>query len=268
MSRIRFGFFPGNRRHAMTMSYDDGVVQDRRLIEIFNKNGIKGSFHLNSANLGKERNVAPEEVSTLYDGHEVSVHSLTHPYLENLPAQEVIHEILEDRKNLEALCGYPVYGMSYPFGTYSKELIEQLRMLGIVCSRTVKSTGRFNLPENFLEWNPTCHHRENIFEKFEKFRKTEGRMALLYIWGHAYELDQEIESNNWKMMEDFCAMAGNDPDIWYATNIEIYEYVTAMRSLRFSADRSMVYNPSATDVIIEVDKKPVTIPAGKTVNLS
>ena len=267
MKSIRFGFFPGNRRHALTMSYDDGVVQDRRLVEIFNKYGLRGSFHLNSSTLGKEKHILPEEVATLYAGHEVSCHSLTHPFLENLPPQEVIHEILEDRKNLEALCGYPVFGMSYPFGTYSAELEKQLSVLGIVCSRTVKSTGKFSLPENFLEWHPTCHHRENISEKFDKFKKTAGRMSLLYIWGHAYELDQEIENNNWAMIEEFCKKAGGDPEIWYATNIEIYEYVTAMRALRFSADRETVYNPSATDVIIEVDREPVTIPAGKTVKL-
>lgn len=265
--RVRFGFFPGGRRHALTMSYDDGVVQDRRLVEIFNRHGIKGTFHLNSANLGAQKHISADEVKALYAGHEVSVHSLTHPFLENIPAAEVVYEITEDRKNLEALCGYPVVGMSYPFGTYSSELLAQLKTLGIVCSRTVKSTNRFSLPENFLEWHPTCHHRENIAEKFEKFKKTEGRMSLLYIWGHAYELDQEIENNNWQMMEDFCAMAGGDPDIWYATNIEIYEYVTAMRGLRFSADRTVVYNPSATDVVIEVDKEPVTVPAGKTVRL-
>ena len=266
--KIRFGFFPGNKRLALTMSYDDGVVQDRRLVEIFNRHGIKGSFHLNSGNLGSEKFISPEEVATLYAGHEVSVHSLTHPFLENISPEEVVHEICEDRKNLESLCAYPVVGMSYPYGAFSARLKEQLRTLGIVCSRTVKSTNNFRLPEDFLEWNPTCHHRESIAEKFNKFKSRKTHMSLFYIWGHAYELDQEIENNNWQMMEDFCALAGNDPDIWYATNIEIYEYITAMRGLRFSADRTMVYNPSATDVIIEVDGEPVTVSAGKTVALA
>ena len=102
MKKVRFGFFPGNKRHALTMSYDDGVVQDRRLVEIFNKYGIKGTFHLNSSTLGKEKHISADEVATLYAGHEVSVHSVTHPHLENIPTAQIHYEILDDRAELEA----------------------------------------------------------------------------------------------------------------------------------------------------------------------
>ena len=34
---------------VLTLSYDDGVVQDIRLIEIMNKYGLKGTFNINSA---------------------------------------------------------------------------------------------------------------------------------------------------------------------------------------------------------------------------
>ena len=33
--------FPGGKAKALTMSYDDGKLQDKRLIGIFNKYGIK-----------------------------------------------------------------------------------------------------------------------------------------------------------------------------------------------------------------------------------
>ena len=33
---------------ALTFSYDDGVEQDRRLVELFNKNNLKCTFNLNS----------------------------------------------------------------------------------------------------------------------------------------------------------------------------------------------------------------------------
>ena len=44
--------FPGGKAKALTMSYDDGKVQDRRLIDIFNKYGIKGTFNLNYGLVG------------------------------------------------------------------------------------------------------------------------------------------------------------------------------------------------------------------------
>ena len=37
---------------AVTFSFDDGITQDIRLIELFNKYGLKGTFNLNSERLG------------------------------------------------------------------------------------------------------------------------------------------------------------------------------------------------------------------------
>ena len=35
--------FPGGKHKVLTMSYDDGKLEDRRLVSIFNKYGIKGT---------------------------------------------------------------------------------------------------------------------------------------------------------------------------------------------------------------------------------
>ena len=69
------------------------------------------------------------------------------------------------------------------------------------------------------------------------------------------------------LMERICARAGGDPDTWYATNIEIYNYLTALWQLRFTAERDAVYNPTCLDLWIEVDRKPVMLPAGKVTRL-
>lgn len=39
---------------AVTFSYDDGVTQDIRLVEILNRYGLKATFNLNSELLGKD----------------------------------------------------------------------------------------------------------------------------------------------------------------------------------------------------------------------
>ena len=107
--RIRFNCYKDGKHKAMTMSYDDGQIHDLRLLDIFNQNGIKGTFHLNSGKLDDEAGkfLTSSDVATKFEGHEISVHSLTHPFLERISDEEVVNEILEDRKNLEALCGYP-----------------------------------------------------------------------------------------------------------------------------------------------------------------
>ena len=261
--KIRYSYWKDGKKKALTMSYDDGQIADLRLLDIFNKNGIRGTFHLNADNIGRENRVTAEDIRTKYAGHEISAHGLTHPFLERIPQEEAVYEIMEDRKRLEAICGYPVRGMSYPYGTYNDDVLRTLPGLGIRYARTVRSTGGFNLPENFLLWNPTCKHTDPaLFTYLERFKGFKYGLSLFYIWGHSFEFNND---DNWDVIERFCAEAGGDDNVWYATNIEIYDYITALRSLHFSADRTMVLNPSATDVWVGVDDVVTRIPAGQLV---
>lgn len=265
--RVVFNLFPGGKNKALTMSYDDGRTQDRRLVELFNKYGLKGTFHLNSG-YTKDR-VYGEEIKTLYQGHEVSIHTVMHPSLPNVPRASMVREVWEDRKSFEAIVGYPVTGMSYPNGTYNDEVLEVLRQCGIVYSRTTKSTNFFNLPDDYLQWHPTCHHAHamTLAGQFKELKKDSSRPRLLYVWGHSYEFDWNAPDNSWEMIEEFCKLVAHDPDIWYATNMEIYEYHMALKSLVFSTDSSIVKNPSAMDVWVSADGASQKIAAGQILNI-
>lgn len=112
-----------------------------------------------------------------------------------------------------------------------------------------------------MKWRGTCHHNERLMEHTNRFLNTKNLFQpwLFYIWGHSYEFD---ENNNWEMFEEFCKTAGGRGDIWYATNIEVCEYINAYKSLKFSADLKMVQNTTATDIFIEADGERIKIPAG------
>lgn len=260
--------FPGGKTKCLTMSYDDGVWQDKRLISIFNQNGIKGTFHLNSAMFGKaERYLKPEEVHGLYQGHEVSCHTATHPVISRMPLANVAQEVLEDRINLERIFGYPVRGMSYPFGVHSEAIRAMLPQLGIFYARVVGDTFSFDMPTDFLQWKATCHHNQRLLEMTDRFLvKDRGiHLKLFYVWGHSYEFDND---NNWELMETFCQKVGGKDDTWYATNIQVYDFVQAAHRLQFAADNSFVYNPSAASVWVKVNRNaPVEIPGGTLVRL-
>ena len=60
--------YPGGKHKALTMSYDDGRLQDRRLVGIFNEYGIRGTFHLNSGRLEEDNRIHPDEIPGLYRG--------------------------------------------------------------------------------------------------------------------------------------------------------------------------------------------------------
>ena len=267
MNKI-YSCFPGGYHKALTMSYDDGRLADRRLVEIFNRYGIRGTFNLNSGLWGENSDrVGPEEIPGLYAGHEVACHTVTHPTIARCPLPETAQQVLEDRRALEALVGYPVRGLAYPNGSWSEDITRLLPMLGIRYGRLVNTTGGFGLPEDPLRWQGTCHHNQRLLELGAQFNALckKQYLYLMYVWGHSYEFDQQ---NNWSLMEDFCRLTGGRDDVWYCTNIELVDAMESFRRLQFAADNSFVYNPSAAACWIRVnDGEPLAIPAGTCVRL-
>jgi len=259
--------FPGGKHKVLTMSYDDGRTADRRLVHLFNQNGIKGTFHINSGLLGSGDRLSREEAARLYKGHEISAHTVTHPTIARCPREEIVEEIVEDRKALEEIAGYTVRGLSYPNGSFDRQIKEMLPFLGIEYARVVQTTGGFGLPDDWMEWKPTCHHKGNLMQLAETFAGLNKKQYLymMYVWGHSYEFDHD---QNWDLIENFCEFIGKREDIWYATNIEIVDYIKAFRQLKFSATREFVYNPSACSVWLSVNNRIVEVRGGTQIKLA
>ena len=222
------------KKKAVTFSFDDAVTQDERVVAILNKYGLKGTFNLNSGLLGcvggpdkngaRHDKVLPSRVKSLYDGHEVAVHTLVHPNLTQLSEETVIRQVEEDRKALSALVGYDVFGMAYPCGGVNNDerVADILRKnTPIRYSRTITSTYNFDLQEHLLRFNPTIHWiEENAEEIIDKFLALQSDSPqLLYIWGHAYELDWESGAE--EKFERFCKKLANKADVFYGTNREV-----------------------------------------------
>lgn len=261
---LRFDLFPEGKRKALTLSYDDGRVFDRRLVEIMNKYGIRGTFHLNTAYEKDDRYVRRSEYKSLYAGHEISCHGHVHPDYTNIPLSGIAGDLIENKRILEEEAGCPVRGMSYPYGRFNEKTVEILRGCGMEYSRTVSNTpekGRFELPADFMRWNPTCKHHDCL-KILPEFMDThyKDRLTVFYVWGHSYEFDHD---NNWELIETFCREASGQKDVWYAANIEIMDYQNAIRSLRVSANGGMYYNPSLTDIWATSPDGPVCIRSGE-----
>lgn len=230
--------FSGKKK-AITFSYDDGVTQDRRLIEIFNKYNLKATFNLNSELLGKEGALAvkgiqvnhtknkPEDVKHIYEGHEVAVHTLTHPNLVKIEDEnEIIRQVEQDRINLSELVGYEVVGMAYPCGAPNCDnrvanIIKE--NTGVRYARTVTVTKSFEPFCDLYQYQGTLFHHGNwdiLFDMGKAFVELEtDTPKVFYIWGHAYEFD--IYPERWKLFEEFCEMISNRADIFYGTNKEV-----------------------------------------------
>ena len=271
--------FPGGLGKALTLSYDDGVEQDRQLIALLDRYGIRCTFNLNSGCYAPEGHVWPQgqihrrlprsRALELYGSgnHEVAVHCLTHASLPELPCDQVVREVMADRENLERDFGGIIRGFAYPFGTYSDEVVETLRRCGILYARTVNSSHQFSIPQDWLRLQPTCHHDDPMLMALaDRFLSEPASWGsrLFYLWGHAYEFEA---NQNWQVMEDFCRKLGGRDDIWYATNIDICTYVLAWRQLVFSADGQTLHNPTAHALWLEHGGRQYTLAPGQTLQL-
>lgn len=222
-----------NKLKALTFSFDDGVIQDIRTIEILNKYGLKATFNLNSGILSKTvvhsngiayKRVKKNDVEKIYESHEVAVHTINHPNLTGLSKEEIIYQVEEDRKVLSELCGYNVIGMAYPCGGVDCRVAEIIKNnTGVKYSRTITSTNNFDLQNDLYRFNPSVYYvqKENLFRLGEEFIKLKPNTPkLFYVWGHTYEMDGN--KINFKDFEEFCKLISNHKDIFYGTNKDCF----------------------------------------------
>ena len=222
---------------AITFSYDDGVTQDFHLIELLNKYGLKCTFNLNSELLGtfgalkrNGKNIAhykihPSHAQSLYKGHEVAAHTLTHPRLTELSNEEIIRQVEQDRIALSELMGYEVVGMAYPCGgvNYDDRVVDVIKNhTGIKYSRTGDQTGNFDLQDDLLRFNASVYHMDfetamKLGQEFIDLKTEEPK--IFSIFGHSYEMDYEEE--NWVKLEEFFKLVSGKDDIFYGTNKEV-----------------------------------------------
>ena len=222
---------------AVTFSYDDGITQDVRLIDLLNKYGLKCTFNINSELLGSglviirnNKKIAhyklkPENVKDVYEGHEVAVHTLKHPNLTTCDDAEIIRQVEEDRKNLSELCGYEVLGMAYPGGgvNNNEHVADVIRKsTSVKFCRTTTCTESFEPQDDLFRFNPTEYHLNfdslmTLGREFIEMKPDSPK--IFYIWGHSYEMD--YESEYWAKLEEFLKLISGHDDIFYGTNSEV-----------------------------------------------
>ena len=229
-----------NKNKAVTFSFDDGVTQDIRLIELFNKYDLKATFNINSELLGKNGSLVrngveishiknnPQDIKHIYQGHEVAVHTLNHPNLTLIEDDsEVLRQVEQDRINLSELVGYEVMGMAYPCGGVNcNERVANIirNNTCIKYARTGDVTHSFEPFDDMYQYKGTLYHHKDwdmLFDVGKQFNELKADSPkMLYIWGHSYEFD--IHPERWKLFEEFCEMISKRDDIFYGTNLEVF----------------------------------------------
>lgn len=232
-------------KKAITFSYDDGVIYDGHLIEIFNKYNIKATFNICTGNmetavkggwktqngtLVRRSDFRKAENIRIYAGHEIACHTRNHLWLNKIDDDVLSDEILGNRSELEDMFGREVTGMAYPFNTYDDRVVKILSENGFLYAREGRETHSFDLQEDLLRFRPTCHHNDTeLFNLADEFLKLNpDSLKIFYIWGHSYEFEDE---KKWGMIEEFCKKISGREDVFYGTNREVFELQLSERTL-------------------------------------
>ena len=267
--------FPGFKRKAVTLSYDDAVRYDEKLLEIITPYGLKCTFNINSGFYGEDDTylrLTKEKAYKLFTSYdcEIASHGARHLSLTEVDKVIALKDIIEDRRELEKTYKKLVQGFVFANGFISEEMFEYVRSCGFKYARTTLSSYNFDIPTDWIRLSPTCRHRDpKLMELVDDFLTDKvdrhywwQSPKLFYLWGHSYEYNDD---NNWEVIENFAKKVGNRDDVWYATNIEVVDYVTAFDNLVFSVSGERVYNPSDIDVYICYFGKDYLIKKGQTV---
>ena len=230
--------YPGGKKKAFNITYDDGVLQDERFVALLNRYGIKGTFNLNSQLMQEEfswthpngmsvKRLSPKRARLLYDGHEVASHTLTHPYMHGLSDEELYRQLKSDKGNLERLFNREVKGFAVPFDYYDDRIADCAKVCGFTYARTSQLTGNFTPCTDAYYWKTGIYHIHPDLTNFvAKFLQTNEELAVCQIVGHSYDLDAE---NLWGTMELICAAVSERDDIWFCTNAELVDFLCKPR---------------------------------------
>ena len=225
------------KNKIITFSYDDGVLQDIRLTELFRKYKLGATFNLNSSLLGNSNSlirngvkvdhtkVKPDEIKDVYKGFEIAGHTMTHPFLPNMEEKDIIKEVEEDRKKLSELAGYEIVGFAYPGGgiNYNSHVSKIIKEnTNVKYARTTVETHNFDVQTNLYEFKPSVYHinYDKMVELGKEFinLKCEEK-KIFYVWGHSYEFDAW---NFWNKFEEFLKLISFRDDIDYLSNKEAF----------------------------------------------
>lgn len=266
--------YPGGKSKAFNISYDDGVIQDIRFVELLNKYGLKGTFNLNYGLMWRNftwqhecgmtvRRIPENQVAAVYKGHEIASHSFSHPYFENMEETEILKELGADKFFLEKLFGSEVEGYATPFYYYSDTMAECVKHCGFQYARISEESNDYSIPADFFRWKGSKFHWDADLTAFvQGFLETEQELALCQLVGHSYDLDV---MDLWGKMEDICRMVSEQADVWPATHGELVRYLNNMARARFYW--AGIRNESDGELWFSLDGGPVRLLPGETLHV-
>ena len=217
--------------------WDDGVVNDIRLIALLRKYKAKATFNLNPGSMPEHTavprwkkldetvwsyngfvngKVGLSEMKEIYEDFQVASHGWVHKG-GSVPADDFIKDAVDARKYLEDLFQRECPGYAWPCGDYTPQAAKLLKDAGFLYGRTTQYTDNVGVTDSPLHLDSTCHHMDRLF--CDKFRAVKERNGIFYFWGHSYEMADF--DPYWNNFNDMIAYISNDPEAEWVNVIDL-----------------------------------------------
>jgi peptidoglycan/xylan/chitin deacetylase (PgdA/CDA1 family) len=243
-------FSTENKKVIVTTSWDDGDVLDVRLAALLDKYGVKGTFYI-APNMPNR--LSDDEIIAISNKHEIGAHTMDHPLLTKIPADEAEKQITQSKDYLEKIIGKQVKMFAYPAGDYNASIIDLVKSHGFDGARTThdwswsKPVNAFEIPTSlhvyphpvrpsvgsikagfqpfFNNLPEIIRHKfplkaifswQNLF--FAMFDRACADGGVFHIWGHSWEIDKY---NLWGDLENLLKYVNSHEGAEFKTNSEI-----------------------------------------------
>lgn len=229
-------------RWALSTRWDDsnpnGLNIRRKMLEA----GIHGTFYLNSKHPEKQGESLAEKL-TGQGECSVGGHSVTHPHLPKLPANEAFYELMANRITLECLTGRPVNSLAFPYGGYEDK--ERPEVLQGISEAFLRTGYHHCVYANFVTRNPWLPpntvstglqvvpgDRQVDAAKFwagmDKIRSSEDSQRLIsdciFLGVHPWQQGEELEH-----LGELMQTLHDWDDFWHCTQTEYAAFTRQRR---------------------------------------
>jgi len=143
------------KKVIVTTSWDDGAVQDLRLLKLLNKYNLKGTFYIPQTiafepKKGKPlKRVSEKDILEIAKIQEIGAHGITHTYLDKLNKEQIYNEVKGSKDWLEKLLNKKIKMFAYPGGIFNNEIVNSVKKIGFLGARTTESF-KINIENQFL----------------------------------------------------------------------------------------------------------------------
>ncbi len=210
--------------------WDDGDVDDIKLVAILKRHKAKATFNINPGGWKSERRLGHvrdgyqvwrlslDEMKDVYKGFRVAGHSMTHPNLTKIDPKWALAELVECRLYIEEHFGFKDCGMAYPGGNYDDAVKSLVKKAGYVYARTVENVDLKLNVDDPMALKSNCHFMSPEFwERFERVKAVDGDF---YFWGHTFEIRDEPKL--WNELEGKIAKISADPKVQWIDVIDMF----------------------------------------------